>query len=396
MKNKFLDKYDLNTPCFIIDEKEFRHNIECFHKKLVAKFSNYIIGYSFKTNSLPRIIKLAKDLKCYAEVVSEDEFELAKKIGFPHKRIIYNGPIKTKNSFIEAVEKGSIVNIDSQREIEWLDEIRTSTRPSVGIRVNFDLESRVPGQTSTGNSGGRFGFCYENGELKRAISSIQKKTEIKCLHMHVSNASKSVNVYRELALMVCRIVKEEKLELQYIDFGGGYFGGGDDGEAYEKYVEVIQEVLQTNNLDNICVIVEPGASVVATAVSYLTKVVDVKNTTYGRFVFTDGTRLDIDPFMRKKTYVYEILGTKAAVFGQQIICGYTCMENDRIMLLNNEIELLPGDRVEYKIVGSYTMGFSNLFINYLPNVYSNVGGNYILVRERWGVDEFIRKNRWEL
>ena len=390
-----MNKYDLITPCYILDENEFIHNITCFHRELASKFKNHIIGYSFKTNSLPRLLQLAKEQGCMAEVVSEDEYCLARKIGFSIDKIIYNGPIKTKSSFFEAVYGGAIVNVDSHRELEWCREL--SPNENIGIRVNFDLESKVPGQTSTGNQGGRFGFCYENGELGKAVEFLcQNKITINSLHMHVSNASKSTDVYKELAEMACQIIKEMGLKPDYIDFGGGYFGGGDNGEYYRKYINVIYEVLSANGLTNIGIIVEPGASVVATAFTYLTQVVDVKDTTYDRFVFTDGTRLDIDPFMAKNKYVYTIYSESEQSFPKQTICGYTCMEKDRIMSAENATELTCGDYIEYKIVGSYTMGFNNLFINYPPNVYSKVSEEYVLVREKWGVDEYLRKNRWEL
>lgn len=69
---------------------------------------------------------------------------------------------------------------------------------------------------------------------------------------------------------------------------------------------------------------------------------------------------------------------------------------DRIMSIENEVELTCEDFIEYKIAGSYTMCFNNLFINYPPNVYSKIDDEYRLVREKWSVDEYIRKNRWEL
>ena len=396
IRNKNMKKCDLITPCFIIDEKEFVNNVNCFHKELADKFENHVIGYSFKTNSFPRLLTIAKDCNCMAEVVSEDEYELAKKIGFSIDNIIYNGPIKSRKSFVEAVENGAVVNIDSHRELEWIDDI-DYLNYNIGLRVNFDLERKIPGQTSTGNLGGRFGFCYENGELSQAIECLRKKRkDVNCLHMHVSNASKSTDVYRELAMMACQIIEEENLKLKYLDFGGGFFGGGDNGEHYRGYVETIYDVLHSNKLDELCIIVEPGASVIATAVSYLTKVIDVKDTTYGRFVFSDGTRLDIDPFMLKSKYNFSTSCLKENMCRNQTVCGYTCMEKDRIMSIENGTELTAGDFIEYKTVGSYTMGFNNMFICSLPTVYSKYGNTYILVREKWGIDEFLKKNRWEI
>ena len=103
--------------------------------------------------------------------MSEDEYELAKLVGVTKNKIIYNGPIKTKESFLEAVQNECIVNIDSQREIDWLDEVKEEKK-SIGIRINFDIEKMCPGQSQCPNEGGRFGFCYENGELEISIPTL--------------------------------------------------------------------------------------------------------------------------------------------------------------------------------------------------------------------------------
>ena len=397
MENKLETQTKLRTPCFVFHESEFINNITNFKAILKQYFDTPIIGYSFKTNSLPRLLYLAKESGCYAEVVSDDEYQLAEKIGFLPNQIIFNGPVKNKKTFTRALEKGSLINIDSKREIDWLLEVSGDHVIDIGIRVNFDLEGMLPGNTSTGNKGGRFGFCYENGELRKAVKRLKEKKNI-CitrLHMHVSNASKSVEVYECMARVACQIIETEKLCISCIDFGGGYFGGGDNGECYESYISRIYDVLRQNKKEDLSVIVEPGASVVATAFSYLCRVVDKKKTTYGEFVVTDGTRLHIDPFMAKSKYNYVLYPQRDRSGSEQIVCGYTCMEKDRIMEINGA-DLRIGDEIEYRIVGSYSMCFNGLFISYLPNVYSEISpGRYMVVRKKWGTDEYIQGSRWE-
>ena len=114
----------VKTPYYVIHKKELDDNLKKLADTLEKHWNNYIIGYSYKTNALPWIIKHFDSLGCYAETVSEDEYNLAKLVGIEKDKIIYNGPIKTKETFIEALQNNCIVNIDSQREIYWLDEIR--------------------------------------------------------------------------------------------------------------------------------------------------------------------------------------------------------------------------------------------------------------------------------
>ena len=56
-------------------------------------------------------------------MVSHDEYELAVFCGFRPDQIIYNGPMKSKETFLDAVRNGAIVNIETKRELHWLEEL---------------------------------------------------------------------------------------------------------------------------------------------------------------------------------------------------------------------------------------------------------------------------------
>ena len=105
----------LQTPCFVLDVAELKRSIDGYQKALDSNFQKAIVGYSVKTNSTPYCMCKAGDFGAYAEVVSHDEYELAVLCGFPTNRIIYNGPMKSKETFVEAVEGGAIVNIETKR-----------------------------------------------------------------------------------------------------------------------------------------------------------------------------------------------------------------------------------------------------------------------------------------
>ena len=60
---------------------------------------------------------------CLAEVVSDDEYSLAQKLKYTPNDIIFNGPVKSRDAFLAAVRNGSIVNIDSKQELEWISEL---------------------------------------------------------------------------------------------------------------------------------------------------------------------------------------------------------------------------------------------------------------------------------
>lgn len=388
---------DICTPCYIYDREILKKNIEDLRREFEAFFSSVIIGYSFKTNNLPVVLSDVKKCGCFAEVVSDFEYELAERIGFHKDNIVFNGPLKSEALFNKALSQGSIINIDSANELKYIQNLETAGDRGIGIRVNIDLETYLPGHTITGDEGGRFGFSYENGELHRAIEICRNKNiDIDGLHMHVSSRTKSTEVYRVLAETAVRIANEEHLDLKYIDIGGGFFGGNDGGKAYREYAETLNDALASYK--NIKIIIEPGASLIATAFSYVVTVRDIKQTKRAVFVTTDGSRLHIDPFLRRNKHDHSFSmkdeTERKLTKEKQIICGYTCMENDRIMSIENGKELSCGDRLTFNTVGSYSLSFNSMFIRLMPKVYMKDGEKYDLVRDELTVDDYLRKNIW--
>lgn len=385
---------DLKTPYYVINQNALDENYEKLKLALENHWRNSIIGYSYKTNALPWVIRHFDRLGCYAEVVSEEEYRLAKLTGVGKGNIIYNGPIKTRSSFLEAIQQGCIVNIDSQREISWLDALPVENR-AVGIRVNFDIEKMCPGQSQCPEEGGRFGFCYENGEFKKAVNALRdKNVRITGLHLHTSSKSRGLDIYRAIAEVACKLQEEYHLELDYIDVGGGFFGGLPTKPQFEEYMALMAGILCSSfDKKRTTLIIEPGMAVIGASVRYVTTVIDVKDTQFGRFVVTDGSRTNIDPLMTKSSYFRTFeRQSDAPVLPKQIICGYTCMEHDRLFEAINEPALSPGDKIIYDKVGAYTMCLTPLFIRYFPDVYVEHNGNLKIVRQAWGPEEYLMKS----
>ena len=386
---------ELQTPCFVIRTQQLDSLVEFCKREFYKIWPEGIVGYSFKTNNLPWIIKYLKEKGLWAEVVSSDEYQLAKAMGYKADHIIFNGPVKGKNEFIEAVEEGAIVNIDSKRELEWLLEcnIDKISKSKIGLRVNFCLEDFCPGESQEGEEDGRFGFSYEKHELKKAIEFLAyHNIPLSGIHLHCSSKTRSLNVYKAIASIADQIVRDYKLSLSYIDIGGGFFGGVAGKPTFKEYFNEVNNIFLSNPLlKNINVVIEPGMSLIGASVDYLTTVVDTKITKNNFFVLLDGSRVHIDPLMRKKGYTFHIereksfVGTKNV---QQILCGFTCMEGDRFFELNEQA-LEVGDRVIFEKVGAYTMGLSPQFIEFYPPVYAEKNGQIILVRNKNTADKFI-------
>ena len=371
-----MDYTTLQTPCFIFDEAEFGRGICGFRGALEARFDRIGIGYSVKTNSLPYALRQACELGCLAEVVSHDEYQLARLCGFSPDRIVYNGPMKSKETFLEAVAGGAIVNLEAKREIEWLRELPEGCHYNIGIRLNINISHISPEDADGDDDNSRFGFSDESGEFADAMRSVKSIPNIRLagLHIHRTTHSRSPRFYEHSVSYASDVIRKYGLELDYLDVGGGYFGIFPNKPTFVDYAEAIHAPLQRCGLSGLRVIIEPGNALTASPFSFLSEVVDVKwIDSRTRFVTTDGSRNDIDPFFRKTDYIKDVLyvnDVSRLDEPRQIIAGCTCLEYDRLFTLYDAPRLEPGDRILYHNVGAYTMTLSPQFIRLWPRVYA--------------------------
>lgn len=394
------------TPFFRIKEKDLLYDISLLREALTRNWGNFVMGYSVKTNSLPWLLNYLRNQGFYAEVVSEAEYDLASRLGFPDNHIIYNSPLKDRAVWETILLAGGYVNLDSSYELEWIKELSAQYPDrhfSVGLRVNCDIASLCPEEQLAAKEGSRFGYCYENGVLYDAIQKLSALPNIKIagLHLHSSTQSRSVRVFGALARMAVRIAGEYGLSLEYIDMGGGYFGGRDDMPDYRDYFkEICRELSAFFDPSETALIAEPGVSLVSRAFTFETSVIDIKDIRGRKFIVTDGSRTNLNPLVTRHVYPHHICYASDPACRQkeadQWVCGATCMEYDKLFEITDDIALLPGDRIVYDTAGGYTMCLNPLFIHYFPAVYvERQDGSLFLAREPWTNDEFLLKNHIE-
>lgn len=390
----------MNTPYFVIKEEKMDSQLALLRQALDAHWGNGLVGYSFKTNSLPYVVRRMLDKGCSAEVVSDDEYRLARAAGYPVSRIVYNGMLKNRETFLEAVEGGAIVNIDTARELDWLNDLKGDKPYPVGLRVNCDVESEAPGETSGGQDGSRFGFSFENGALAKAAHRVMEsgKAYLAGMHLHVGSKTRSLNIYRSIARFAVRAADTLQIEPEYIDIGGGFFGDMAGKPDFDAYLSEICAILRPRfEAKTTKLIVEPGMSLIGPAVDYVCSVIDVKETPYHRFSVVDGSRTAVDPFFKKQGYFYEVVSADDAerpTLPSQWVVGFTCIENDRLFELRDAPALNMGDQIVFHKVGAYTMCLSPLFIKYFPDIYVEREGELSIVRKRWKVEEYIQNSEW--
>lgn len=370
---------ELSTPCFILDASELRRLYREFRDALAKHFPVSEVAYSVKTNSHPTLLSILMEEGATAEVVSDTEYDLASALGF--KRLVFNGPVKGKEHFLKAVEDGQIVNIDSKRELDWLEELPSDCQASVGLRVNVALPED--------ETFSRFGFGME--ELKEAAGRIRALPNVRIagLHLHRTSHSRSLEVYSAIAAKAADVLKTLGISPDYIDIGGGYFGDMPGKPTFEDYAATLAQGLK--EFPNARIIVEPGNALCAGVFSFLTSVLDVKKINGDTIVVCDGSRNDVDPFFRKTDYFKSFPTVEAdrPLADNQTVVGGTCLENDRLFHLENAPALRNGDRIAFANTGAYTMALTPLFIRYFPRVYVLEDGCYSLTSKQWSAQDFL-------
>jgi diaminopimelate decarboxylase len=212
------------------------------------------------------------------------------------------------------------------------------------------------------------------------------------IHAHHSTRTKSLGIFKAITSKACECsVLCDNLE--YIDLGGCLFGDKPGAPTFGEYAQTIVGVLSENQIpSNVKLIMEPVAALIASPVSYVCKVIGIKDIKGVRLVYTNGTIKHIAPQMNAIKFGYTLNASSSKIINRQVVSGYTCIEMDRFLDLTEQKELCVGDKVVIHNVGAYTMSLAPLFIEYFPAVIVKKGDDYQVVREHWATKEFTQKN----
>ena len=364
--------YVENCPKYVIDFHKFEKNCNDIKNAFDKEWNgNTVYGYSVKTNRDEELIKFAFNHGWYIEMVSPDEYKYCLNLGINQQKMILNGPCKESLIKKEKLEV-KYINLDNLDEVYAFCE--SGIRCKVGLRINFDMEQVCPGESTAGEEVSRFGFDSEGEELLQAVKILQAHDYKKIgVHLHTSSVTRSENFFSVLAKKTVLLKEYLNIDFEYIDIGGGFFGGQkmEGKPSMNDYAKVICSNLKEGfSPDKTILIMEPGASIIATCISYQTSVINVRNIRGTKIITVDGTLLHINPFMvdRKQPYIIKNNLENRKIVHKHIICGSTCMEKDRFDRIENKSEIKKGDVLCFKNVGAYTMAFNSSFIFEPPKV----------------------------
>lgn len=180
----------------------------------------------------------------------------------------------------------------------------------VGLRLNINISHISPEDADGEDDNSRFGFSDESREFVETLLYIESFPSVSLagLHIHRTVHSRSPRFYRRSVEYAAKVIRKYSLSIDYLDVGGGYFGIFSNKPTFCDYAKAINDPLRRYGLDGLRIIIEPGNALIASSFEFMSEVIDVKQVDEKtRFVTTDGSRNDIDPFFRKGDYIKEIL-----------------------------------------------------------------------------------------
>lgn len=399
MLTELLNIHKYITPFYIFDTVGFVNNYNEFYKTFKQEYENYIPCYSYKTNYTPYICNLVRRMGGYAEVVSDMEYYLAKKLGYENKNIVYNGPNKGP-MMEEHILNGGILNIDNEEEAHRVVEIATNhpnVEIKIGMRVNTDIGA---GFIS------RFGIEVGSKSMDYVVMLLKSVPNIKLvgLHLHVSRARSISAWQKRIDNILAAADKYIDGVPEYIDVGSGMFADMESSlknqflievPSYEDYAKVVAGTMAkhySNFVKKPLLMTEPGTTIVSRYLSLVTTVKSIKTLRGRNIAILDCDIHDAGEIcqMMRPPYTLIKCGDGQPSKTPIDLTGFTCLEQD-VLFKDFPKSVKTGDIIEFRNVGGYSVVYKPPFIMpSCPIIAITEDGGTEIVKERDTYENIFR------
>lgn len=355
---------------YLLDSAQFRKNFAELKTAFNDIYPNWNIAYSYKTNYTPKLCKIVNELGGYAEVVSEMELEIAKRVGCKADRIIWNGPIKNVPIMEQFLLDGGTVNIDCKEEIEQIKDIHVRHQDKlihVGIRCNYEVNDGVVS---------RFGFDTEGEDFMEAVKFATTTPNVKLVNFQCHFAKRQIAYWPARAKGMVELIDRLGIIPERIDIGGGLFGKMPDSlkaqfsceiPDYQAYAKAAATIVADYFKDKDVkpeLLIEPGSAVVGDCMKFVGTVKTIKNVR-GKWIATVlGSQKNISMTGINPPMEVVAMGAEQKEYKDLDFVGFTCIEGD-VLYHNYSGKLAHQDAIVISNCGSYSLVMKPPFI--LPN-----------------------------
>jgi diaminopimelate decarboxylase len=368
-KNLFIEKLSIKnilkkqkTPFYIYSENQIISNFLKF--KNTFKKTNPLICFAAKSNSNLNILRVLGKLGAGADVVSGGELLKALKAGIKAKKIVFSGVGKTEEELKIAINKNILlINCESESEAKLVNNLAKKLRKkvSIGFRLNPNVDAKTHKNISTGKAENKFGLSIKSFKIFLKTINSLKNIKLDALSVHIGSQILNDAPFRKTLSVMSNLIKELRLNLNYVDLGGGFGINYTNKERpinlnkYSKLVENFSKKL------NCKIIFEPGRSIIGNTGLLVSKVQFIKKGANKNFIILDAGMND---FMRPALYdafhqIIPVSKNSAKSKGKIEFVGPICESTCKFGIYKNYQKINENDFIAITNVGAYGSSLSS-------------------------------------
>ena len=368
-KNLFVEKLSIRnilkknkTPFYIYSENQIVFNFLKFANTF--KKTNPLICFAAKSNSNLNILRILGKLGAGADVVSGGELLKALKAGIKPNKIVFSGVGKTEEELKIAINKKILlINCESESEAKLVNNLAKKLRKkvSIGFRLNPNVDAKTHKNISTGKAENKFGLSIKN--FKAFLKTIEsfKNVKLEALSVHIGSQILNDTPFRKTLNVMSKLIKELKLNLKYVDLGGGFGINYTDKEKpinLSKYSRLVHNFSKKLNCR---IIFEPGRSIIGNTGLLISKIQFIKKGTNKNFIILDAGMND---FMRPALYeafhkIIPISKKSSRMRGKIEFVGPICESTCKFGVYKNYPKINENEFVAITNVGAYGSSLSS-------------------------------------
>ena len=368
-KNLFVEKLSIKnilkknkTPFYIYSENQITYNFLKFANTF--RKTNPLICFAAKSNSNSNILRILGRLGAGADVVSGGELLKALKAGIKPNKIVFSGVGKTEEELKIAINKRILlINCESESEAKLVNNLakKLKKKVSIGFRLNPNVDAKTHKNISTGKAENKFGLSIKNFKIFLKTINSFKNIKLDALSVHIGSQILNDAPFRKTLNVMSKLIKELKLNLKYVDLGGGFGINYTDKEKpinlnkYSKLVHNFAKKLKCR------IIFEPGRSIIGNTGLLISKIQFIKKGTNKNFIILDAGMND---FMRPALYeaFHKIIpiSKKLSRMNDKIeFVGPICESTCKFGVYKNYPKVNENDFVAITNVGAYGSSLSS-------------------------------------
>ncbi|MEU0051462.1 diaminopimelate decarboxylase [Streptomyces sp. NPDC006309] len=401
---------EFGTPVFVYDAEELRSVYQSLRDRLHPAVD---VFFSLKANPNVSVTSRLGKLGAGAEISSMVELLTVERAGIAPDDVIFLGPGKTRAELEACVAAGlyAIVceSLDEAAEIEEIAAATGRDEVPVLLRVNPDFHTKGSGLTMGGKPR-QFGIDADVLRRSRSLFDRLRRVRVRGFHAYMGTrflgAEDLAHNTRQILAMADELAQALGIELETVDFGGGF------GVAYfdnEKDLDLQATVAGINEVvepfaaahPRCRLINELGRYLTATCGTYVVRALYVKESMGERFVIADGgtnhhmAAVGVGSFVKRNFPIRSLTRYDDELTGTYTVTGPLCTPND---VIGKKVVLPPvqaGDLLGVERSGAYGPTASpGLFLSHgFPAEVLVHNGTAHLVRERDRKEELLTKQR---